>query len=135
MRVATYLVGEQAECGVFYFGPGEGGDVESNLQRWYAQFKQPDGSETAKKATREIRTISGMKVTVVTLSGTYTNPGGPMMTSQGEKPNYRMLGAIVETPRGNLFYKFVGPEKVIIQEQKNFEALLRSLRLQPDQGR
>ena len=35
-------------------------------------------------------------VTVAEVEGTYLNPGGGMMASQGKKPGYRLLGAIVE---------------------------------------
>ena len=41
MRAATYKIpanpgdAEDAECAVFYFGPGQGGSIEANLQRWY----------------------------------------------------------------------------------------------------
>src|SRR5262245_2247094 len=38
MRIATYLLpasgGNAAECAVYYFGPGQGGGVDANLERW-----------------------------------------------------------------------------------------------------
>ena len=40
MRAATYAIppaaGDKAaaECGVFFFGAGQGGSVEANLERW-----------------------------------------------------------------------------------------------------
>src|ERR1700682_427847 len=33
MRVATYTVPEDGECAVFFFGQGQGGAVDPNLQR------------------------------------------------------------------------------------------------------
>ena len=44
-RVVTYSVpaipgSEKAECIVYFFGPGQGGSVEANLDRWKGQFSQ-----------------------------------------------------------------------------------------------
>ena len=46
MRAATYKIpaasGQEAgECGVFFFGRGQGGSVEDNLTRWKGQFEPP----------------------------------------------------------------------------------------------
>jgi hypothetical protein len=38
-----------------------------------------------------------------------------------------MLGAIVEGPGGNVFFKFTGPAKTIAQNQPKFDALLESV--------
>ena len=46
MRVAQYgLPGPAGEAtlGIFFFGPGQGGSVEANIERWFGQFKQEDG--------------------------------------------------------------------------------------------
>src|ERR1043166_7012818 len=44
MRLTTYIIpgasgSEDGECGVFFFGTGQGGDVNSNIQRWITQFE------------------------------------------------------------------------------------------------
>src|SRR6185295_17892685 len=45
MRAATYKIpaakgdAEDAECAVFYFGQGQGGSVDMNVQRWVGQFE------------------------------------------------------------------------------------------------
>jgi hypothetical protein len=43
------------------------------------------------------------------------------------KPAYRLLGAIVEGPGGNVFFKFTGPTKTISANQPKFEMLLNSV--------
>src|SRR5262245_4855791 len=49
MRAATYRIAPapgdktSAECGVYFFGAGQGGTVEANLERWKSQFKDPSG--------------------------------------------------------------------------------------------
>ena len=126
MRMATYTIpaapgGEAGECGVFFFGKGKGGSVEENLSRWEQQF------ESAGKPKRSERTVHGMKVSLLELSGTYLAPGGPMMQSQGKKPGWRLLGAIVDAPEGLVFFKCVGPEAAMKAAQKEFDELVASV--------
>jgi hypothetical protein len=52
--------------------------------------------------------------------------GGPMVPSTTVQNNYRLLGAIIEGPGGNVFIKFTGPAKTIAATQAQFEQLLNS---------
>jgi len=127
MRVVTYTIpaakgGEAGECGVFYFGKGQGGTPEENAARWASQF---EGGGSPKNA---VETVNGFKVHRVRTAGTYLAPGGPMMKSQGKKPGWQLSGAIVEAPEGNVFFKCVGPEKAIAAAEPGFDALLKSLK-------
>ena len=126
MRVVTYEIpaapgAEAGECGVFYFGQGKGGGVEDNIARWVAQF------EASAPPKRDTRTVHGLRVYTVDVSGTYLASGGPMMQSQGKKPGYRLLGAIVEAPRGLVFFKCTGPAATIAKGQADFQSLIGSL--------
>ena len=128
MRAATYNVPaasgdhEGGECAVYYFGPGQGGTVEANLTRWIGQFQ--GGEKNAKNGKRNIH---GLNVTIVDVSGTYTGMGGPTAQSQTAKPNYRLLGAIVEAPQGSVFFKFTGAVKTVAANQKKFDEMLNSI--------
>lgn len=127
MRVATYAIpstggGEPAECAVFFFGGGQGGDVESNLQRWIEQF------EPGAKPQRSTGEAGGLGVSRVRVDGTYLAPAGPMMESQGSKPGWRLLGAIVEAPEGRVFFKCTGPARTLEGGAPAFEALVASVR-------
>ncbi|MDE2824977.1 MAG: hypothetical protein OXI89_01820, partial [Gemmatimonadota bacterium] len=100
MRVATYLIpkddedDEPGECAVFYFGRGQGGSVELNLQRWRDQFESDTGGQPS--LAERNSTINGLAVTTVSLAGTYLASMGPMFQSGAvKKPGYRMLGAII----------------------------------------
>ncbi len=127
MRVATYAIpaasgdAEGAECAAFYFGADQGGDVQANIDRWATQFENPTGP------TQTTSEVAGMKVTNVVITGAYLAPGGPMMQSQGKKDHYKLLGAIVEAPKGRVFFKFTGPEKTIDAAKGEFESLLSSI--------
>lgn len=127
MRVATYMIpaaggdAEGAECAVFHFGGGQGGDVQSNITRWVGQF------ENAGKPAQASREVHGLQVTTVGVAGTYLAPGGPMMQSQGKRENYRLLGAIVEGPEGAVFFKLTGPSKTVDAAEKEFGELVASV--------
>jgi hypothetical protein len=116
MRAATYIV-DDAECVVYFFGPGQGGTVEANIDRWKGQFKPSD-------AKVNHRTVHGLPVTTIDASGEYSGMGGPMAAAPTTKSGYRLLGAIVEGPGGNLFIKFTGPIKTVAANQQKFERFL-----------
>lgn len=132
MRMATYLIpkavgdDEPGECAVFYFGRGQGGSVDLNLQRWRDQFETDTGGQPSLAERKS--TINGLAVTTVSLAGTYLASMGPMFQSGTvKKPDYRMLGAIIEAPEGNVFLKLTGPEKTVLSAEGEFQALLNSL--------
>jgi hypothetical protein len=129
MRAATYRIapapgdGMAAECGLYFFGPGQGGSVEANIERWKGQFQRPDGKVSPAKVAA--RKIGGLNVTTVDTAGTYSGLGGPVASPHGV-PGYRLLGAIVEGPGGNVFVKFTGPAKTIAANEQKFGQLLAS---------
>lgn len=128
MRRAQYRVagsGGDAECVVFYFGPGQGGDAESNARRWASQFRQPDGRDGSAVMKTSVLDVGGVKVTMVDVGGNYT---GGMGGVAGDRPGYRLLGAIAAGPDANWFLKLTGPEKTVAGQQAAFEGLVRSLK-------
>lgn len=107
---------------------GSGGSVEDNLNRWYAQFVQPDGSESADKAKVEKMEVNGIKVHFVDIDGTYLD--GSPFGAKTERPEYRMLAAIFETPdNGNYFVKFYGPKATVAANVDRFKALMNSAKI------
>jgi len=134
MRLGTYSVPaaagdkEGGECGVYYFGPGQGGSGDANIDRWIGQILQADGKPSKAAAKLLNKTIHGLKVTTVDVSGAYTGMGGPMAQPGGApKPGYRLLGAIVEGSQGSIFFKFTGPAKTVTQNQGAFDKMLTTL--------
>ena len=130
MRAATYIVapvaGDKAngECVVYFFGEGQGGSVEANVERWKGQFHAADGSAAPAQVAK--RTSHGLTITTIDASGEYSGMGGPMASGQSSARDYRLLGAIVEGPHGNVFVKFTGPMKTIAENQKKFDQLVAS---------
>ena len=130
MRKAQYAIpaaagdAEGGQCAVFYFGPGQGGDIQSNVDRWATQFTGAGGHPTP--AITETM-VAGRKVLKVTMEGTYnasTMTGGDAVP----KPGTLLLGAIVEGPDSNWFFKCTGPSKTMQAHRKEFDALVESVR-------
>jgi hypothetical protein len=137
MRRAQYRIpraaGEQhdGELTVITFGPGQGGDTESNLERWYGQVTQPDGRATREVATRREMNVGAFRVTIAEAAGRL---GGGGMVMPGLPPapaieRGRLLAAIVDTPHGPWFFKLTGPDQTVAGARPAFETMLRSLRL------
>jgi hypothetical protein len=128
MRLATYSIpagggASDARCAVYYFGPGQGGGVENNVERWIGEF------ESGAKPQRVSRTVDGMPVSTVRVRGTYVahaamGGGG----ESGPQPHHELYGAVVEGPNGALFFKLTGPEKTVEAAAGDFDRMLGSLK-------
>jgi hypothetical protein len=134
MRAAQYRIdgptqeaGDDAEAVLFFFGAGQGGTTEANLDRWYAQFTQPDGKPSREAAVVTVRTVDGLKVTSVDLSGTYTAMAMKPGAATGPRPDTRMLAAAIEGPGGPWFLRVVGPAATVATVAGDFNAALLSL--------
>ena len=132
MRAAQYLLPkaegdpEDASLVVYYFGEGQGGPVQANLDRWIGQMVQPDGSSSKEKAKTETLTVNGMKATLLDVSGRYTAEMMPGGGERHDKSDYRMRAAVVETPKGAYFVKLVGPEKTVSRWDQPYMAFINS---------
>ncbi|RMF62270.1 MAG: hypothetical protein D6743_12310 [Calditrichaeota bacterium] len=118
---------EDASVVVFYF-QGQGGGVQANIHRWYSQFIQPDGRATSEVAKVETATVNGHKQTTVDITGTYLFQATPMSPHTTEKPGFRMLATVIETPGGPYFVKFVGPEKTVTKWQESYHTFVASFK-------
>ena len=108
---------------MFYFGPGQGGAIDANVDRWVKQF--PDVKPDAVR--REERQANGLRQhTVEISSGTFSSgmPGGPTQP----KPGFALLGGIVEAPSGAYFFKMTGPTASVKAARDAFYKLLDSIK-------
>ena len=131
MRHAQYRLpgpGGDAELIVFYFGPGQGGDPMANARRWAGQFRTPDGGELGEDAVAlHDRSQEVPPKLVVEARGTFVGGGMPGGPPQPPQPDFMLLGAVVQGPDANWFFKAIGPEATIESQRENFDALLASL--------
>jgi hypothetical protein len=109
----------------FFFGPGGGGGVEANLQRWAAQV---DSGGTA--PTREVMETNDLKVHWIETQGTLLASGIPGMGSTTDQPDSALYGAVVEGPGGPWFFKVTGPKSTLDQHRDAVRKMLEGLRLQ-----
>jgi hypothetical protein len=126
MRRAQYRIGGpggEAECVVFYFGPGQGGDADANVARWAGQFR---GADAKAPRRREIK-VGDLSIVMVEIAGTYV--GGMGGTAAGpERPDSMLLGAIVPGGDANWFFRAVGPRATLESQRAAFERMIRSVK-------
>lgn len=103
-----------------------GGSIEQNIERWFGQFVQPDGSKTAEQADVDKLKVAEQTVYVVDVSGTYRDQRGPFAPAT-LRPKYRMLAAIIPTDAGNWFVKFYGPEATVSDQADAFRAMIKGI--------
>jgi hypothetical protein len=109
---------------------GAGGTIQANIDRWCGQFAQADGGDTKEKTTTKTFKVAGSSVTLVDIPGTYLDqPGGPFAGGKVvQRPGYRMLAGIVETPdAGNYFLKFYGPDATVDHHADGFKKMLEGM--------
>jgi hypothetical protein len=134
MRVAEFTLPhaqgdtEDAQLIVYYFGGG-GGSVDANINRWIAQMRQADGRPSSAVAKKNARTVNGLTVSLVDVSGTYVAEVSPGSAEHHNNPNFRLRAGVVETPKGPYFIKLTGPEKTVARWDAAFNQFIASLEL------
>ena len=130
MRLAQFTLprgagdAEDAVAVIDFFGQGQGGSVEANLERWASQMAQAGGRPgTVKDGKTTALTANGHAVSLLDITGTYTD----RMGGGGPKAGYRMKAAVVETPGGPYFIKLTGPDKTVVKWDAAFQAFLKSM--------
>ena len=106
---------------VFHFGPGQGGTVQQNVDRWFGQF---DGDNDSKGAATAKETIGTVPVTFARARGTFQSgmPGQPTTPLEGQA----LLGAILESPNGDVYVKMTGPAPTVEKAEPAFVQMIRA---------
>lgn len=133
MRAGTYLAAavegdsEGAECRVNFFGQGQGGNIQQNIDRWQSQMEAPGQEGVFADPLVSQVTVNGLDVAVMELSGTYLSKTRPMAREFTRKTDFKMFAAIVQAPGGMLFFKMTGPEKTMEFQRESFRQMIGSL--------
>lgn len=99
-----------------------GGDVEGNIARWAGQMKDASGQPGAPAVQR--RTVDGLQVHVVELTGAYTGMG------EAARADWTLRGAIIEAPAGLVFVKMTGPAAPMSAAAAGFASMIDGLKAQ-----
>ena len=132
MRVATYTVPAAAgdkdpgELAVFYFGPGQGGGPEANLERWKSQFSNPTGAPVYEKVTTD--STAAAKLTIAEYRGTYARGVGTGSSADQAKPGQTLIAVVAETPRGTLFFQCFGASAEVDAQRAAYLRFVKSLK-------
>ena len=97
--------GKSAEVVFYYFGSGNTGGIQANVDRWMKQFEEPLGKKV------DTVTIGKTRVTYAQAHGTFMSgrPFGPKTPN----PGYGLLAAIIEGKGGAVFIKMTGPKAAV----------------------
>lgn len=110
-----------AETIFFYFGGGQGGATQANVDRWLASFQEPKDKLNSKV---EKKKIGSGEVTYVEAEGTYMS--GMPGAQKTPQPGSKLLGAILESPDGNVFVRMTGPIATVKAADADFRKMIES---------
>jgi hypothetical protein len=110
-----------AEAIFYFFGAGQGGGTQANVDRWLGSFQEPKDKIKSKV---EKKKVGGTEVTYVEAEGTYMSgmPGAAKTPQAGSK----LLGAILESPEGNVFVRMTGPAAAVKAADADFRKMIES---------
>jgi len=117
MRLATY----RAPGGVEIAISRAGGATEANIERWIAQF------DNAGRDGRVEKTVHGLHVVTVDVAGTYVGGGMATGAPAEPKPDWALVGSIVETRSPSYFFKMTGPATAVRQARPAFDRFVDSI--------
>lgn len=129
MRLAEYMVptsaAGSAEVVVYFFGKGQGGNVEANLARWKAQFSTPDGSPVPETVTRD--SAGAFRITFAEYTGNYRRGIGAG-SADSVRTGQTLVASVVETPNGTMFIQLFGSSARVAAERATFARFIGSLK-------
>ena len=108
-----------AELIISVFMAGDGGPLDANITRWKGQFRVGDAAPEPKLSDKE---IGPLKVKFVELEGDYMAMGAP-----APRKDFLQLGAIVEAPGRNVFFRLIGPKETVEANRSDFMKMIDGL--------
>jgi len=115
LNIPGNAAADPGEVTFFHFGPGQGGGVQANVDRWFGQFQNATSSQN-------VETVGKTKVTFVEAAGTFLSgmPGTPATP----KSDYALRGAILENASGDVFVKLTGPSAIVTGAASAFRKMV-----------
>ncbi len=119
-----------AELVVYFFGPQGAGTSQDNLDRWIGQFRNPDGSAVS-NAKQSSSKVSGLDIMTLEVAGQYSGGMSPTGQQQPGQANQRLVAAIVNSPGGPYYFKFLGPSATVTENRAAFDELISTIVTSP----
>jgi hypothetical protein len=102
---------DDGELVVFYFGPGLGGTAQENIEGWRGTLRDASGNPVAGGVTT--RQAGNLKISELVATGVYCDPAPMAGLPPVLRPGYELAGAVIEGPKGNLYWRLTGPEPLV----------------------
>jgi hypothetical protein len=112
---------------VVYVFPGGAGSVDANLQRWQGMFKDKDGNRP-KIDSKKVKG-KNTEVTRAETSGDY-HPAQFGGRPEPDRPDARLLGAIIMTDQASYYIRMIGPNKTMTKLRPDFDELLSTIKVE-----
>ncbi|MCU0702960.1 MAG: hypothetical protein MUF18_03110 [Fimbriiglobus sp.] len=110
--------------------PKSSDDVTKNFDKWKTQFTPPDGKKVEDVTKTSSFEVSGVKVHVLDVSGTWKYKERPFDPKSKEeiKPEYRAVWVIVVGKDDTTHLRLSGPQAVVGKHYAEFEKWLKGLK-------
>lgn len=108
-----------AELIISVFMAGDGGPIDANIARWRGQFRAGDSAPEPKVTDKE---QGPLKVKFIELEGDYMAMGAP-----APKTGFSQIGAIVQAPGRNVFFRLIGPKDTVEANRADFMKMIEGL--------
>jgi hypothetical protein len=121
---------EDAELVVFFFGKGQGGSDQQNIERWQSMFQPPKGKKIEDATKVEKMKVGKVPVTYVDVRGTFLSKFPPFDPNAKvtRKENYRRLGVVFDSENGPFFITVTGPADTVERHKKEFDNWLKNFK-------
>ncbi len=117
------------ELVVFYFGPGLGGTAQENIDGWRDTMLDAAGHPAA--GAVKTRQAGSFKITELAATGSYRDPAPMAGLPPVIRPGYELAGAVVESSKGNLYWRLTGPEALVTAALPLFRQAIDSVQPLP----
>lgn len=120
---------DDGELVVFYFGPGLGGAAQKNIDGWRGTLRDASGNPVAGEV--KTRQAGSFKVSELVATGSYRDPAPLAGLPPIMRPGYELAGAVIESPKGNLYWRLIGPEPLVTAALPLFRQAIDSVKPLP----
>jgi len=118
--------GDAGEVVAYFFGHGAGGSAEENIEAWIGTMFSAGGHPADKQWQYK---TGGFNVSQVVIFGTYNQVVGSPGIPPLPRPNYVLLGTVIQNPAGNIYWRFTGPEALVTVTLPIFNKMIDSVKV------